>query len=280
MSKRPSLKRQVYLALTGQIRYGESKYLAKQEVGVKFGQPVEGIFSKKTFSTYLRESIKFVEWAKREHGCRYLEEAKKYVPEYLERGKATGKSAWTLKTERAALRKLYQDPVLAKEVQLPMRRQEDIKRGRGPALRDRHFSEAKNHDLVDFARATGLRREGLSLVRAKDVIEKGGRLYIAVREKGGRYREAAVLEKYQERVREILQKRARNEEDKLFGHVHSAADIHSYRREYARERYRELTGGRDIREDKANRKLDRKALRQISEDLGHSREEVIMRFYI
>ena len=276
MAKRlPSLKYQITQALINQKRFGESKYKAKQEQGVKFGQAVDGIFSYKTMETYLDECVKFGNWVKEKHGSRTLEQAKEHVGEYLERGKEKKLSAWTLKLQRSALRKMYQDPDLAKEVQLPDRRKENIVRSRGDAVRDKDFSEERNKDMVDFAKATGLRRSGMSKVRVRDVFERDdGKLFVAIKEKGGRYRESPVLEKYTGRVQEIIH--GKDFDEKIFEKIHSSADIHSYRREYAQELYREITGeSYDPAKDK-----DKEALRQVSEALGHSRLDVVTRNYL
>jgi len=274
MVKRPSLKYQITQALINQKRFGESKHAAKQASGTKFGQPTDGIYSYKTMKTYLDECVKFGNWVKENHKeVKTLEEAKKYVGEYLEEGKERKLSAWTLKLQRSALRKAFQDPELAKEVQLPDRRKKDIIRSRGDAVRDKDFSEERNRDLVDFAKATGLRRSGMSKVRVRDVFERDDKLFVAIREKGGRYREAPVLEKYTERVREIIH--GKDPDEKIFEKIHSSADIHSYRREYAQELYKELTG----QEYDAKNK-DKEALMQVSEALGHSRLDVVTRNYL
>ncbi|MCL0063522.1 tyrosine-type recombinase/integrase [Peptococcaceae bacterium] len=275
MGKRPSLKYQITQSLIKQKRFGESKYEAKRAGNVKFGQPVDGIFSYKTMKVYLDEAVRFVNWVKENYKVKTLEEAKKYVGEYLEEGKERKLSAWTLKLQRSALRKAFQDSELAKEVQLPDRRKENIVRSRGDAVRDKNFSEERNKDMVDFAKATGLRRSGMSKVRVRDVFEMdGGKLFVATREKGGRYREAPVLEKYTERVREIIH--GKDPDEEIFGKIHSSADIHSYRREYAQELYREITGeSYDPAKDK-----DKEALQQVSEALGHSRLDVVTRNYL
>ena len=274
MAKRSSLKYQITQALINQKRFGESKYKAKQEQVTGFGQAVDGIFSYKTMKTYLDEAVKFANWVKENYKVKTLEEAKKYVGEYLEEGKERKLSAWTLKLQRSALRKAFQDPELAKEVQLPDRRKENIVRSRGDAVRDKNFSEERNKEMVDFAKATGLRRSGMSKVRARDVFEDNGKLFVAISEKGGRYREAPVLERYVERVREII--RERDPDEKIFERIHSGADIHSYRREYAQELYREITGESY---DPAKNK-DEEALMQVSEALGHSRLDVVTRHYL
>ena len=275
MAKRPSLKYQITQSLISQKRFGESKHKAKQEQGARFGQAVDGIFSYKTMKVYLDEAVRFVNWIRENHKeVKTLEQAKKFVGEYLEEGKERKLSAWTLKLQRSALRKAFQDSELAKEVQLPRRRKCDIVRSRIDAVRDKNFSESRNKDLITFAKATGLRRRGLSEIRARDIFEKEERLFVAVREKGGRYREAPVLQEYTEIVREIVSKKD-SVEDKIFEKVNSCIDVHSYRREYAQELYKEIVG----QEYDAKNK-DEEALMQVSEALGHSRIDVVTRHYL
>jgi len=260
--------------LINQKRFGESKHKAKREQKVKFGQAVDGIFSYKTMKVYLDEAVRFVNWIRENYKeVKTLEQAKKFVGEYLEEGKKRKLSAWTLKLQRSALRKAFQDPELVKEVQLPKRRKCDIVRSRIDAVRDKNFSESRNKDLITFAKATGLRRRGLSEIRARDIFEREERFFVAVREKGGRYREAPVLQKYTETIKEIVNKKD-SVEDKIFEKVHSCIDIHSYRREYAQELYKELTG-KDYSEYK-----DKEAVMRVSEALGHSRIEVVTRHYL
>ena len=275
MAKRlGSLKHQITQALISQKRFGESKHAAKQAGGTKFGQPTDGIYSYKTMKTYLDESVKFGNWTKEQHGSRTLEQAKEHVAEYLERGKERKLSAWTLKAQRSALRKMFKDPALAKEVPLLNRKKENIVRSRGDAVRDKDFSEERNKAMVDFAKGTGLRREGMGKVRPQDIFERDGKLFVAIKEKGGRYRELPVLKKYEERVREIAAT-TREMDGKIFEKVAGSADIHAYRRVYAQNLYKEITG----RSYSAASK-DKEALRQVSEALGHSRLDVVTRNYL
>ena len=274
MAKRGSLKWQITQSLISQKRFGKSKHEAKRTAEVRFGQAVDGIYSYKTMEIYLDEAVKFGNWVKENYNIKTLEQAKEYVAEYLERGKERKLSAWTLKLQRSALRKAFREPELAKEVQLPVRRKCDIVRSRCDAVRDKDFSEERNKDLIDFALGTGLRRSGMSKVRVRDIFEENGRLFVAVREKGGRYREAPVLKEYAERVREIVNKKD-NVDEKIFDKVHMSADIHSYRREYQQELYKEIAG-----ESYDSKNKDKEAVIRVSEALGHGRIDVVTRYYL
>ena len=284
MSKRPSLTKQIVDTLNSYARFGESKYEAKQvayalnkSLGVTGWNParLSGIYSIETMKTYRTASIDFGEWCKKTHGSRWLEEMRPHAGAYLQMMRDSGRySADSLKTNRAALRKLFQDPYLAKEVVLPDRKKENITRSRGAKAMDRKFSELKNRNLVDFARACGLRRHELRELRAGDVRRDGDRLYVYVRQgKGGRDRAVPVLAAHEQRVMEII--RGKDAEEFLFPKITKNADIHGYRREYTSALYQQLTGRTY---DPAHK--DKIALQRISWALGHNRLSVVTRNYL
>jgi len=286
MAKRPSLKKQIVDRLNQQAKFGISKHKAKQLYreyckthGIKYNPArVPGIYSIKTMENYKEECIRFGEWAKQEHGVRYIDDAKQYVAEYLQKGVSRGYSAWTLQKQRAALRKLYQDHTLASEIELPKRRQKDVIRSRGQKAMDKKFSEEKNKDLVNFCKGTGLRRREILGVRVKDIVRNNeGRLIVKVRgkgyAKGGRPREVTVLKEYENHIRQLI--RGRDPEENIFNKIPVRADIHGYRREYAKARYEELAGRKF---DKNY--YDKKAVQQVSKDLGHNRISVALDNYL
>ena len=128
MAKRPSLVKQVKDVLDSLARFGESKHEEKEKKavearasGAKGWNParVDGVYSIVTMQTYRRECIAFVEWAKINYDCRYLEQCKTYAGQYLVNKIASGNSAWSVQTIRSALRKLYQNQDLAGNVQVP-----------------------------------------------------------------------------------------------------------------------------------------------------------------
>lgn len=89
-----------------------------------------------------------------------------------------GLSAWTVQLEAKALGKLYGiRPDDDKYFKPPKRERAEIKRSRGDAVRDRHFSTTNNDELIKFCKGTGLRRGELSELRGgelrtKEQIEK------------------------------------------------------------------------------------------------------------
>lgn len=289
MSRRPSLFHLAYESLRDQLRPGHSKHKVKQEalrkareIGLSGRERWRmmnaavfeyGIFSYKTFETYIKVAREFTTWIKEVKGIKRadsLDEIKQYAREYLLYRKEQALSAWTLKLDRAALAKIFRDNRFLADVELPKRRIENVKRSRYVTAGDRRFDPAKNRDLVDFARATGLRRRELSKVTVRDVREENGRLYVHVeRGKGGKSRDVRVRGDLADRLREIVAAAEREGRDRLFDAVPQYADIHFYRREYAKAR---------LEEEKARGVDEARAMREVSQDLGHKRLDVL-RFY-
>ncbi len=98
--KHKSVVRQLQETLQGQLRIGEKRHDAKKAEAT---HSPAGIFSYRTFETYMKQSCAFAKWAKSEYGSRTLEAARPYVESYLQNGIDRGLSAYTLATQRAAL---------------------------------------------------------------------------------------------------------------------------------------------------------------------------------
>ena len=283
MAKRSSLVKQVKDVLDSLARFGESKHEEKEKKaaearasGAKGWNParVDGIYSIVTMQTYRRECIAFVEWAKINYDCRYLDQCKTYAGQYLVNKIAVGNSAWSVQTIRSSLRKLYQNQNLASNVQLPIRRKNEIKRSRGEKAMDKKFSPEKNRDLVDFSKATGLRRHELKAVKVSNVYHDGERLRVdVIQGKGGRPRSVPVLKQFESRVIEIIA--GKDSDNQVIDRIPVRADIHSYRREYAASYYKELSGKDFNPKDK-----DTQAMQYVSWALGHNRLDVISRNYL
>lgn len=282
MGKRMSLTKQLAEALNKQARFGQSKHVAKaqerercQKTGDTYNPSrAPGIHSISTMESYKKEGIKFTNWAKATHGCRYLEETKTHVSQYLREGIERGLSPWTLQLQRAALRKALEDNKIAADVKLPTRYRDGVSRSRGDKPMDREFSEHRNRDLVDFSKATGLRRHEMAALKRGDVKITEDGLKVHVKQgKGGRPREVPVLNSYLEKIGSIVS--GKEADEKLFERIPVRADIHGYRREYAAARYQELAGRPFDRKE-----INRDTIRQISQDLGHNREDVVIRSYL
>lgn len=269
MAKRPSLFHLLLTSLRQQQRFGESKHQAKRiaiaqahvEGKNGFGVAPKGVFSVQTFAGYRQTCREFARWCKDNGNPRTLEEARPYVALYLQHRIDRGLSAWTLQKDRSALRKVYEDPNLASEIELPKRRLTDIRRSRLPAKMDRQFNKELHQDLVDFETATGLRRHELEAITPADIFWRGTTLVARVKQgKGGKYREATVVKGMEDRVLAII--KGKDPEKTIFDKITKAMDVHSYRALYANIRL--------CQDDES----------KVTQDLGHNRVEVLRGHYI
>lgn len=264
-----SLHQQAYNRLTGMQAFGQSKREA-----VATGTDRDKIFSFSTYQTYWKHTKYFLSYIKENHPeCTTLKAAKRHVNEWLQYRSEQGLSAWTIQVEAKALGKLYGikpgDPGYFTP---PKRRRTDIKRSRTDTVRDRHFSQTNNAELIDFCRGTGLRRSELKQLRGQDLIARAdidaeyqklaslpadqrppeatrrlhllqdARLfnadaYVYVRNgKGGRSRISPIIGK---KADQIIQRMRETAPDELvWQHVSTNADIHSYRGDYATAIYK------------------------------------------
>lgn len=283
MGKLGSMTHQVEQALLSQLRIGSSRHAAKEDE--KTYSP-KGIFSYGTLETYLREGCSFAKWAKEAHRCNTLEKARPYIEEYIQNGIDRGLSSATLCTQRAAICKLYGISADTLHIQLPERRRADITRSREDAARDRGFSLRKNRDIIEFAKATGLRRHELAAVKPSNIgVRADGSVFLFdIKGKGGKVRTVDVLPGHEQAVCKYLHK---PQDRRIFSHIPSHMDVHGYRREYADAMYKAAlermgpSGERYFcRRDKRGTVYDREAMRYVSNQLGHNRISVIAEHYL
>ena len=284
-----SLVKQVKDALDNRLAVGEKKHPDKS-IKLADGRTLSSqkIYSWETYRTYLKHCNYFTNWCKDNYKCKTLTDCREHADEWLQSRIDAGLSAYTIKLEVSALGKLYgvsADELTA--VKTPSRVRTEITRSRGDAVRDAHFSEERNRDLVSFCQSTGLRRSELERLRGSDLIRsQDGRLIIKViGGKGGRNRVAPVVGDV-ETVRRLCDAAG---DGLVWGKVHSAADIHSYRRDYCQRVYDlhkrpvEQLHGHDLYHCRGDRKgwvFDRAAMLAASRALGHNRECVIAEHYL
>ncbi len=235
-----SLIQQVKERLDSKLAIGESKFAAKLD-----GTYTDYIFSWDTYRSYLKHDCYFVKWCREqpidpvlEHKPRTLEECRIFAERWVQSTIDRGLSAYTIKLEVAALAKLYGCKSTDFDIKTPARRRADIKRSRGGAARDKHFSVSNNQDLITFCKCTGLRRAELEQIRGTDLIEQEGKLCLDIKRgtKGGRLRVSPVVgsEKEIETVKRLC---AQAGESKVFPNPSENADIHSFRSAYATRIY-------------------------------------------
>jgi integrase len=292
MGKRRSLVRQVLDRFDTLMATGESRHAAKlvaRAAGERGWSVSDGrLHSYRTRKGYQAIVLRLVNWCATSQGLQFhsLDEldahAEEFVARYLLEGLAAGKSAWTLKTERSALRLFFGQRDLAASVPLPPRRRVDITRSRQPAARDEAFDAAHWRELLTFLDATGLRRSEVALIHVRDVYDDAtGHLQVTVKGKGGKWRIVPVLEEHADAVRALLA--GRKPEERLFARIPSHLDVHAHRRQFAQATYRAVSDGKDLPSSAGRLRtgaIDPDAARQVSQALGHNRLDVTTTHYL
>lgn len=326
------LYKQMYAKLTSMQAFGESKRAAQEA-----GTDKDKIFSKKTYDTYRNQCKYFVHWMSKNHPeITTLKKARKYVSEYLQGKVDAGDSAWTVQTAAKALGKLYQiSPEDKDYFTPPVRRRQDITRSRGDKVRDKHFSVTNNAELIKFCEGIGPRVSELKKLTGADLFTRDQieakiremekmpkdsmtpddrkyldalkdtsyfpdlKYFVFLQGKGGRVRFSPIFGPNTDQI--VARFRATAPNEKVWQHVHSHADIHSYRGAYATRMYkayaREIeaipydkvfkgsgiayqSGVYYCRKDEKGKKLDRDAMEVCSKALGHNRVCIVAQHYI
>lgn len=271
-----SLLQQMTAVYQSKLKIGESKHLHKIK-----GDETDWIFSWSTYKAYTKHARYFLNWAKQNYKCKTLQQARQYADIWLQT--RFNLSAYTVKLELAALCKLYGDTA-ADYIPTPPRRRKNIKRSRGKAARDAHFSEARNAEFVEFCRSTGLRRSEIKALTG-DKLEKGadGYWYINVNKmtKGGRPRKVRIIGS-DDTIGRIVERMQNVGSGRVFEKIPSC-DIHGYRSEFATAVYKQyarpvkslpLEERYCCRKDRKGVWYDRRAMGYASAALGHSKNRV------
>ncbi len=239
-----------------------------------------------TRNNYQKILMRFVDWCRDQYAVHDLEHIRERADElasnYLAERIDQGYSAWTLQTERSALRMFFGSRSLASDVVLPQRKRENITRSRLPVARDKHFQPENWPLLVNFVSACGLRREELRDLLVGDIFYKAsGQLVVQVRKgKGGRERKVNVFPGREQAVLAVKEGRAADE--KVFPRLPSAMDIHAYRRRFAQELY-EYYAGRPLPPQEGrlqSKDFDKAAAEKVTKALGHGRIDIIFGHYV
>lgn len=284
-NKVPTLIRQIDQSLQSRLAIGRPKRPDKAD-----GSYRKYIYSWQTYRSYMKQLGLFARWCKLQHNARYLKECRQYVAEYLQTRSEL--SIWTQKLDLAALQKLYQEypepPKKPFGVELQSRLRQDIKRSRQQAVRDADFSTTNNADLITFCRCTGLRRSELQELKGTDLAADGQYLHITRNTKGGRWRMAPITGTAEE-IAMVQRMCQAAENGRVWPHVPSSADIHSYRADYCQRVYEATARPVDqippadryyCRGDRKGVVLDRPAMLIASQALGHNRIDVIASHYL
>ena len=288
-----SLTHQVKNALDEKLAIGQSKHLDKLNGGIQ-----DKIYSWSTYKSYMKHNNYFVKWAKEVYGSRTLEECRPHIDEWLFKRAEEGLSAYTQKLESSALAKMY--GCSTKDfIKTEVRHRSNIVRSRGEKVRDKHFSEERNKEFVNFCKSTGLRRSEIQVLTGNKLRFKEDKPYIIIDKgsKGGRYREVPIIGD----EKAVIEKMQSVESGKVFEKIPNGADIHGYRSDYATNYYNLIARPiENIPYDKVNEgsgkayqsevyhcrgdlkgvKYDKIAMLKVSRALGHNRISVIAGHYI
>lgn len=290
-----SMTKQIQDRLDSKLAIGESKHKAKED-----GTAKDKIHSWSTYKNYMKHTHYFTDFCKEKYNVKTLDECKQYVPEYLQVCIDRGLSASTQKAYASALGKIYNCKTTDFGIKTEVRHRADITRSRGPKDRDRHFSEEKNKELVEFCRSTGLRRNELKYITGDKLYKNNEGKYmihVTTGTKGGRERDLPVIGN----IDNVVKLMSSAGSSRVFNKISSAADIHSYRSDYATSYYKSIARDiNDIPYDKINKgtgssyqgevyvcrddmkgiKFDKVAMAKVSKALGHNRISVIAGHYL
>lgn len=264
---------------------GTSKHADKQRLGTTNGDPNK-LYSVKTAETYRQAASEFSSWIREVHGVnRYSDVQDQHLREYLLTRQGDEKSAWTVSRDMAALNKLFHEAKLTKEsVGLKERSISNVTRSRKAEHYTKQQLEA-NRDQILLSESFGLRRRTVLDLQKSDFYKLDQRLYVAVMDKGGRYRYIECLKDNEKAVFSAVGRVSERTEHmtlpewkqsheieshaKLFESYDKHIDNHGLRAQYAKQKLAELVaGGKDLKDAKL----------ALTRNLGHNRVSVLAHY--
>lgn len=299
MGRKVNLKIQMHKQINNLIAIGTSRHEMKKLTG---NNSSPFIHSASTADAYRQTVNEFSSWLKNEKSdiwdTKDLSAISKDIAyEYLQQRESKGLSAWTVTKDLSAINKVLDLGLNKREGNLSERRLQDITRSREVKEHDFKYNQINYSQQIDIAKAFGVRREsivgGNYAIKESSLFIKDSNLYISVIEKGGRYREAQCLESYKNDIvsrydievrdsyskDEFIQHYVSDKNDTLFDSYTAKVDNHAFRAEYATNLYEELASQKEnlLNDYKG---YDSELLKQVSENLGHSRLSVVVDHYL
>lgn len=298
MARQKNIKIQLHNKMNSLVKLGSSKHEMKKAYKeyckhnkIKWNPAkTPFIYAAKTADAYRQTINEFSRWLKDQKeeiwSSKNLDNITKEVAyEYLQQRE----SAWTISKDMSALNKVLNLNLNKAEGNLKERSYHDVTRSRGVKAHDTKYNPENYKDQIEFAKAFGCRRESILggdyQVKEISLFKHEGKVYVCVIEKGGRYREAPCLEKYQSRIEDKYNVQDRDPSSKnefiklynsrndnyLFNKYTSKIDNHSFRHEYAKELYYELASKKDNLKTDYHNKFDSSIVQEVSYALGHNR---------
>lgn len=284
MARMSMMDFQLYQRMQEMFTPNVSRHDAKAEYKEMMGKDAThnrtiGIHSYKTYEAYKQTSKEFVRYMKSNHSeIKNIHDVKEeHIKKYLQVRQDNGMSPYTISKDMAALNKLFNTHITKKDAEIKSRTYKDITRSRGEKAHDQKYNPDNYKDQITIAKATGCRRESMLKLKPDSFIwENGLPTKVQLKEKGGKEREAHILVKYQNEIKEVLD--SKNTGETMFDCYTKKIDNHAFRREYAKGRYKEILGDR---KDRVNyRGFDRDVLKELTKDLGHNRIDVVIYNYL
>lgn len=265
----------------------------------------EGIHSIKTADTYRQTANLFSDYLKTQ-GIRNINDITiEHVKGFML--SRAGNSAYTHSKDLSAINKILDTRYTTKDFGLPQRSYTQVLNNRGLAIRDTYDAE-RNREQLSFVYATGIRRESIATITPAQAIKdaQGQVVGFNVIEKGGRERNAVVLEQERLRITEFVNQREIQfgKNTAMFSAVDSNANPHYSRREYAQQLYFDLKQASEQERDYYSgmrnkfinqqylkkaisrysqekiKEYEREILAEVSQNLGHNRIDVVLYHYL
>lgn len=301
MSRKSNLTHFFIAELKKETKFGESKDVMKKAAREEAARTkkdfkqVKGIFSYKTYNDYKKSVKSFVSYVCEKHSeVKNMEQAKKYIPEYIDHLRERELSEWTIHSYSYALRSCYHCEISELGITLGTRSRADIKR-----CRDASDNPYRNHETYErtvlLAKATGCRRNELLRLRKEDFREQldsrgnpTGAYEVFKRGKGGIERWCLVAPAYNTFVKDVIATSPTytfQGEERLLrkADIPNKMPIHDCRSDYACALYNYYsergcqTGNLyHCRKDLAGYSYDKGLLDLVSYNLQHARDNVVI----
>jgi len=265
----------------------------------------EGIHSVRTADTYRAVAHQFGDYLKTQ-GVRQIDDiTRDHVAGFMT--SRADLSPFTHSKDLSALNKILDTRYTVRDFDLAGRSYKEITNNRGLAQRDTSGA-ARNREALDFVRASGMRRESIARITPADFLRDKNGVCVGLHliEKGGRERNAVILEQDRERITAAVDAaiHATGLHQPFLKEPDSNANPHYCRREYAQLLYTDLVQAQQIGHDyyagmreqfideyqfskaisrypnETVRGLDRDTLAAVSQSLGHNRVDVVLYHYV